>query len=161
MDDDGIAAPENYRGSSSKENPLSFEFIVLEHVHRVLKLSSSDWHGGYFGDKPVVSAGGTIIVERWTESKADAYVNAVLSLYDVLIGHITSEVTNTYTEVQTSIQELQKKYSSQFELGKDDLIAFRYERATIHRRLFRKIMLFLKKSNYLRDNEMEEGIVDE
>lgn len=151
-------------GSGKDKNPLSFDFIVLEHVRHVLKLTTNDWSGGYFTNKVTNINGSEFVVETWSESRADAYVHAVVALYDVLEGYIDGSSSSAYQvfvdEVRSIDAEISDYLVSVDTMAVDRMrvMSMRVRRARAARGLFRGLMKTLKDSNYLKSGGYEEGL---
>lgn len=153
---------ENYRGGQTQT--ITFDVVVMQHVQAVLRSSLADWSGGFFGQKPHVTSSGVATIEVWVESSADVYTHAVLSLYDLLSGYVDGDVDKAYASLQDEEKVLRASFgdvvNAQGNVDKYRVMSFKYARAHAHRRLFRSLMFFLKKEQYLGSSSSEEGMTE-
>lgn len=168
----GFGDAETVRGGG--DSKLTFEFLVLEQVRRCAKLGSDDWYGGYFAPKPFVFGGGIYNeFETYLKATHTAYLHAVISLYDLLSGHVGQDVHSAYEKLEEEKKAILRAfdeyktevYKQQEELHKNHFNSLvddkRHKEAEKARFLFRAIMKWLKSVNFLKGTGYEEGMLDE
>ena len=156
---------ESYQGIKDKE--LSFRMIVLEHLRRLARLGSQEFHGGLWLDR-IKAIGSYQVKEQVYESDTrEEYSNAVDFLFDILYPHFDEQIKKDVLEfekweidqetkikekyVETNSKTLEKKWLDK-EAYKTELIKI------TKRKLFRILNQFLFRTRYLEGMTFEEEL---
>lgn len=141
---------EAYQGK--RDEKLTFKMIVLEHLQRILRLSSVEFRGGYWQEKSV-SKGGVVSTEKtYVPDSREEYGNAVDSLHDILFPHFDTiakeEILLVDEELDKVFEEHTKTVNGRIEWNDEE----NFKKAKIMRvtrRLFRALNTFLFREHYL------------
>lgn len=150
-------------GSYSKEEKLTFNYILLEHIQRCMRLAADDWSGGYDHTKPFVAAGGSFTDTSTTyiRSTAEAYTNAVYALYDLVAAHEDDALQKAAEDIEAKIEELRKEIKEAKNPDEEFAEMMFHKKAVLMRKLFREVLKFLKRTNYLQGTSYSAGLSDD
>lgn len=139
---------EEYQGAGEG---LTFRMIVLNHLSRILVLSSKEMRGGFWETKPVVVGGGIVMTKKYIEDSREAYTSAVNSFYDILSSYFDDEMKKIGNELDEEFKQLKEKYK--IKINGDNKAAnfenYKTEKLNIKRRMFRALCNFLHRKKYL------------
>lgn len=138
---------DTYKGS--EEGTISFRDIALKHYQRITQLSCVEFRGGYYEDK-TRTAGKIAYTERiYIPDSRDVYVNAINSLYDILLPHFDKIMKERAEEIEElwNTRSIDLKGTKRWDV----------ERIEIKRRLFQQLSLLLSRLGYLEGKSFGVG----
>lgn len=145
---------EDYRGTK-QEQPLSFEFICMQHLNRIVTIRSQEIRKSQMEKRTKVANGVVFTEEHYLPDTAEEYFSAVNSFINLLYARL-------HPETIKSIEEIHTKLHKQYESLIKDLIngeaKYRYEKLKEYDNLFRLLNTFLNKENYFQTLAYEETI---
>ena len=139
---------------SSQSKDITFKQIVLQHVNSISGYASKEMRGAYYENK--ASKGG-FITQVYVPDTREVYSNAVNYLADVLAPHFDKEMEEAEKRLE---DEGKNEYNDIKDSDKnsDDLKVQKISnlRQLNKRKLFRELMRFLYRKNYLDMGMLEE-----
>lgn len=154
--------PETF-GSSGRDSPLSFNFIVLLHLQKLTLLASKEMRGGYYEQKPNPDKNSNVPLLVYVPDTRECYCSAVDNLSDMLHAQFDEEMRTVSHQVEQELNELTEDTKRKTSLGEieiihadfyppeDKLIIEQYKQIkfSLKRKLFRALMDFLKRTDYM------------
>jgi len=142
---------DNYKGSE-----LNFRSILLTHLARITKISSQEFHGGFWQDRYVGSA----TIHIYTPDTRQQYINSINCLSDMLLPYFDDEMTKAEEKnrqlLNDKYAELRKRMKEKGASVDSFNVAWSEEQQELKRELFRDLNLFMKRKNYLELGDLEE-----
>lgn len=139
---------------SSQSKDITFKQIVLQHVNSISGYASKEMRGAYYENK--ASKGG-FITQVYVPDTREVYSNAVNYLADVLAPHFDKEMEEAEKKLD---DEWRKEWN---DIANDDKNSENSKvqhvndsRQLNKRKLFRGLMRFLYRRNYLDMGMLEE-----
>jgi hypothetical protein len=139
---------DRYQGGGN--NDLSFRFIVLEHLRKILYLASTEFHGGYWKEERVNNYFSN---KTYVPATHEAYSNAIDGFADILHVHLDK----SHLEVLETDEKEENKLREQLVSGDLSELQYCVRRARIKRKTFRALCDWLGKNGYLESEMYEEG----
>lgn len=152
---EGFLDAEEFHGMGSN-NPLSFQFIVMEQVRRISQLGSVEFRGGYWEYTNKQNAP----EEKYIPASHESFSEAVLTLSNLLWNYLDEGTQETIREEYEKINERVKELETKKQEKVSDNI-YRLIRANKSRSVFRILCGALKDMNYLEGAGIIEGAADE
>lgn len=150
---------EQFQGS--QQDKLTFRMLVMEHLRRILKLSSVEFVGGYWQSRMKVVGGGTFSEEYYVPDTREEYSNAVDVLYDMLYPHFDKEMLEAGEKAEQDTKQAYKDALYDDNRDKEQKFnkqQYRHDKREIKRKLFRDISCFLKRNKYMEGAVFEEEV---
>jgi len=142
-----IIDPDEYTGSWDKG--VTFQSIVFNAVANIVKISTSEFSGGYWTEKIVNVGSGTQIARTYVEDKRESYNNAVDCLHDLLLPQFDEAMSKVSIEINHKVQQaFDKLINQQLEGGsvKTEWVRLKLQ---LHRRMFQELSKLLSRVGYL------------
>jgi len=158
MDDKNVQFEDAEGFTYGGKDKVQFKDIVLEHLRKIGIFGSCEFTGGYWHtqERPV-SIGSTTTVmttKTYIPDTREQYSNAVEYMADILFPHFDEEMVKAEERLKIEIEEAYEKYKD--ETKSSNRNAFRGERVTICRKLFRELCSFLYRKKYLEMGSMSD-----
>lgn len=157
---------------------VTFEFVVMEHLRRITRIASQEWHGGKMIYKAMVFDKYQQQDQQafYIESNSEAYTHAVECLMDLLLFSADNKLLEFEKQNNKEIDEAKKKLIRFGEKGSfeetDNVVEHSIqvyedakeviyrECAFIRRKLFREIIRFLRRNDFFNSSgQYEEELV--
>lgn len=152
---EGFLDAEEFHGMGSN-NPLSFQFIVMEQVRRIAQLGSVEFRGGYWEYTNKQNAP----EEKYIPASHESFSEAVLTLSNLLWNYLDegthNKIKKEYEKINSRIKEIEREAKQKVSDN-----AYRKIRAQQSRSVFRILCGALKDMNYLEGAGIIEGAADE
>lgn len=141
-------------GFITNQEKLEFKQIVLQHLKKILEISTNEFRGGY-----TITVGYNPSREEYVPDMRKCYIQAVESLADVLLPHFDKEmreaerkyreqVDKAYAESRKKYDEVPNDYTHKADRTTIEL-DFVIDKRGFARELFRNLNLLLKRRDYL------------
>lgn len=150
---------ESYHGG--QEEKITYNFIILEHIRRITKLSANEWRGGFEQEK----VKGNIIETVYVPDTRAQYWNAVDALADMLSHDFDKEMKKKEDDIEKEIKEALPSFARvnksppviQFI---DDSANEAYSTFKVgkKRKLFRALCQFLLRNGYFEAKAIHDEI---
>lgn len=158
-------------GFVTNQEKLEFKQIVLQHLKDILKLSQTEWRGGYEVRIPHPYANGQMYyTNEYIPDTRESYFNAVVSLSDILLPYFDKMIKQKYENYikfidmtnREAYREIKEEILKEYEKDKiddDDTINnFITDRKLRYAQLlFRELNLLLHRIDYLKSSVFGEG----
>lgn len=147
-----------YQGGGNDE--LTIQLIVMQHIQRITRLASTEFHGGFWYDIGVQPNGGAA-PKRYMPAANEAYSNAIDCLADLLSPFYDEEMRAAEEQSTQEQKELFDELKAAKREAGDPLKKDKwYDRKVyIKRRLFRELVQFVKRNGLLEGASYEEEVV--
>lgn len=141
---------ENFTGG--KDQDISFRFIVLEHLRRIMRLGSEEWHGGVYKEFAHPSG---VVNRVYVPATHESYSNAVRGLADLLFPLLDDEAKQADDKAIKEEKELMRKHFNE-KANPLPKGSYQLSRVLLYRELFRALSAFLSRKGYLESSVYEE-----
>lgn len=136
-------------GFITNQEKFDFKQIVLQHLKKILELSSVEFHGGYAKIIPTNPP-----KEEYVPDNRKGYIQAVESLARVLSPHYDKEMRKDYDEIEKQKEDLiielkGEKLGLVYTFDKKNRKVYDRSLLEIAHNLFSKLNLLLKRVDYL------------
>lgn len=131
-----------------KKDKLEFRDIILQHIKKILEISTLEFRGGY--DKKVFV--GSIVYDEYIPDTRKCYIQSVESLSDVLHPYFDKPIQKIYNDIMKKINSITdniKKKEKSGDLTELEIKTFTLEKLELCRRLFRELNFLLYRKKYL------------
>jgi hypothetical protein len=140
--------------SSFGKEDFSFKYIMLRQLSRITFLNSREWKGGHWTEKIKAMGGASFVEKAYVPDTREEFENAVYCLMDLLLPYADDKLLKVENDVKdecVDLNELAKKnnYSKEEHLN---------IHVKIVRKLFRELSCFLKRINYLENQNYEDSV---
>ena len=140
-------------GEDFSQEKEKLKDIVLQHLKRILELSTQEFAGGYEKEVLIDNRLSTVYVP----DSRKQYIQSVESLSDVLLPFFDNEIKKPSDEINKRLEELDKKMKEKEEglikkgmdLNDRDVRYHNKNKLKICRELFRELNLLLERGNLL------------
>ncbi len=142
--------------TSFGEEKLDFRFIVMEHLRRIIKLSSVEWKGGYEVTNPRTG------IETYIPDTRAEYWNAINALSDIMNPHLDNKIIEEEEKLNKEEKELFNEWHTRTKEGlpipkyNDADEKYKDKKVILKRKLFRLLCKFLKKKGYFKVKEITD-----
>ena len=143
-------------GGGFNKDMLSFRFVLMTHMMRILAFGSKEWCGGYWKESEIVLPDGRILRNKtWETNTRQQYGNAVRTLYHLMepklwkINNKGEMEKNAFADAIIDAAKLAKEVSIKLELNtEENNKALFTEYIETHHDLFIKINRFADYNSY-------------
>lgn len=118
---------------------LTFPFIVLEHLKRIIELGSKEWKGGYWETTEKNMGGFSYTEKKYVPDSLSEYSNAVEQMANILAPFFDTEMIK---EEKKIVDEKEKKLKTE-------------EKIELFNYYFRKLNEFLNRKKYFKDLKID------
>lgn len=153
MSDVSFVDAEGFTGSNADK--LTFRFIVLEHLRKILRLSSVEFCGGYYKDVWNTVGGATKKTTTYIQDTGESYCNAVDALHDILYPHFDKHTKDKSKKYDEDLDKAKQKCSKELEFN---LEMYKRMKVEIKRHMFRELNVFLKTNHYMESQSFDEVV---
>ena len=168
-------------GWHGKADDITFRYIILRHLMKIALLGSVEWKGGYWQQKTKMGKDGTMHTEKiYIPDTREEYSNAINVLHDFLLPHFDKKMDAKGEEINKQMDDLRMKCIAKTSVeetkildtrpedtsvlsisnytGEDTtiIVAFRYGKLRLTRKLLQELSRFLKRVDYLGAQSLEE-----
>ena len=112
-DDDEFIDPNDYQGG--KEQGVSFNQIILQHIRRCVEAGSKPLTGSY--TKEVQTKNG--LKEVFVDDQREVYINCIKSFYDLMIPYADKEFEKKEQEFNNRMKEIEDYITNLLTLKKE------------------------------------------
>jgi len=145
MDNDNIQFVEPQYGAKDQK---SFPGMMLEHFDRILKLTTVEWHGGYWNKKSTKNG----VDEIYVPNSIESFHNALRGLYTPIKYYLTG---NFKEKISIIVDEINKLEKIKDKLNKD---SYNQKKIELSWLLFEELSGFFKELNYFKPKTMIAGL---
>lgn len=141
---------EAYTGKKGLDEPLTIQLIILQHLQRITRLASTEFHGGFWYEVGY-QMGGAVPVKRYMPAANEAYSNAVDCFADLLAPYFDEEMQRAddahEQACNTAKQELKEEQG-----GSVEKTVWYMVKVRLKRKHFRELTRFLARSGLVENN---------
>lgn len=160
-------------GFITNKEKTTFREIVLQHLKDILKISQSEFRGGYW--KNILRNG--VYEKEYVPDSRQCYIQSIENLAIILIPHFDKVMIEKYKKLESvfymSISDFMKEYEKKIKeahnvfapntkIGISEIeIFFTMEKLNKAKELFKELNLLMKRIDYLKASVYSEGMEDD
>lgn len=132
--------------STQKKQKLEFKEIVLQHLKKILEITTLEFRGGY-ENRDVVD---NKLTKVYVPDTRKQYIQSVESFSDILLPHFDKDIEKPYTNISKQLESLEtnmdKKRKS---LNDQEIRDYTRKKLKLCKKLFRQLNLLLERMGIL------------
>ena len=134
---------------ATNKEKISFREIVLQHLKKILELSTTEFRGGFYN----YISQGNVTQKIYVEDNHKRYYQAIENLSMILVPHFDSEMTKYYTKYLEERENLPKEIKEKMEeeeTSNNYGVKLTTSRRELSELLFIELNKLLKRNQYLK-----------
>ena len=131
---------------TQQKQKLEFKDLVLQHLKRILEITTLEFRGGYYKEVVV----GNVLTKEYVPDTRKQYIQSVESFSDILLPHFDNEIDKSYKEISKQLKTLATNIAKKKELDDQSIRDYTLKKLELCRKLFRELNLLLKRKDYLK-----------
>jgi len=140
-----------------KKQKLEFKDLVLQHLKKILEITTSEFKGGYYKESVI----NNILTKEYIPDTRKQYIQSIESLSDILLPHFDQKIKEPYKTISEKIKKLTEGMKKKKKLTDLEIRDYTLDKLEFCRELFRELNLLLKRKDYLKGSIYDEtGLVD-
>ena len=131
--------------SSGKGSIITFEFLVLKHISKIMELSCTEFRSSY-KDTNIIQLGNGLVQkhEVYHADNRKQFIQAIDTFSDVMMPFYDKTATKEITELESNTNSLDEQKET-------DILKI----LKLKRSMFRSLIALLKRNNFLKGSAIE------
>lgn len=128
-------------GSYQKASKLEFRDLILQHIKKILDITTIEFRGGY--EREVVV--GNQVVKEYIPDTRKQYIQSIESLSDILLPFFDDKIKEPYEIIIEKIKVLTNVMKEKKEISDKDVRTYTLDKLELCRKLFQELNLLLSR----------------
>lgn len=135
-----------------KKTKLEFKDLVLQHLKKILDLTTLEFKGGYYQESVI----NNILTKEYIPDTRKQCIQSIESLSDILLPHFDKKIKKTHEDISKKLKALTTAIKKKKNPTDLEIRDYTLDKLDLCRELFQELNLLLKRKDYLKGSIYDE-----